>query len=605
MDSELYLANARHQDLAIAALKLWLPGARILFERMPGRSGVDLVKVDISGDAGDLAPGAYVLRVGPTEDDLTEANEFAAHRLMRRADEAFAAQHIPRLLKLYPSGGVDERLVASLHDVAGGSIAKFAPPGYESTGLLHVAAALSRDLMSAWADPHRMDLMHPYEMLVRIADEDKADACRTVIREMFGNRQILEQDGHVFMSPAGVLDPGADLSIPAMAATGHRDLHIGNLLVLRSEIEEHGDSDFWIVDVDQAGQSIAGYDLAYLEVSVLVNFYPGIPRAVLSVCLDSSERHAARVTPDGYRWLVDFLRASRQGIASWMETQPGRADDLHRQMIIIRILAALMWARRFPGTPQADTCLAYAGWYTLHYRRSYPSEAVAAPPAPAESRDHLTKLWESFWLTVSQFSPRAARYVLVAEQMPRIESLAALGQLPWSIVIDLDPASDRDGLHAYASTVLETHRALHVFTSDRPQVDYNNGTAWLLAAGSTLRREPLLQFRQWVYQRLDTIRQLTASFRGAVGDVPTVVIILEGGTDSTSDSGRDRLLRVIDAMDEMLHGNAIFVHVGLADISPAAEVTNVPISVPDLLQRMAETLGSTAQQRSFVVPGDR
>ncbi|WP_143263956.1 tetratricopeptide repeat protein [Amycolatopsis kentuckyensis] len=604
MDSELRSAIEHHGEFAEEALQLWFPDAKTYFEKIrPGRSGVELARLDISGDTADLSPGSYVFRVGPTEDDLTAPNEFKAHRLIRQADEAFAADHVPRLFKLHPSSGTGERLVASLHETAGGSLSRYAPPSRESTGLAGIAEDLAHDLMAAWSQPNVIEQVTASELLVGVLGEDRVETCASIVRSIFDGKEVVVEDGHTFMNPSMIFDPADERSLPVMGATVHGDLHIGNLLVPRSESRNHDDRGFWIVDIDQARQSIAGYDLAYLEVSVLVNYYEDIPRPVLSRCLQRAEETAQSPVPDGYGWLNAFLSSSRAGFTSWVKRQPGRSDDLRRQILLTRMIAALRWACRFEfSSAKARMCVAYAAWYATRLHLEFPRPGETAPVAAGSDSDAHVELWESLWHTLSGFAPRAARYVLVAEQLPRQDSLAALGRLPWSAIVDLDPMSDRDGLRAVAGPVLDTQRASHVFVAERPQVDFNEGTAWLLAAGSTLRREPQLAFREWVYQRLDAVRQLTASLHSATGDVPIVVVLLAGGTDNAQDSGRDRMLKVVDVMDEMLRGAATFIHVGVAQLEPPIPVNTVPLPVQQLLDRLAETVGSSATERSYGLP---
>lgn len=604
MDSQLQLDNPAHQELALRALKLWLPNATKMFRRMPsGMSGVDLVAVDASGDTLDIAPGTYVLRVGPTEKDLNASNELAAHHLIMKADKQFASAHIPALLKLLPEGDGDERLVASLHQLAGGSLARFAPPKSESTGLGAIASTLAHDLMVAWADPQSVEMMTPIDMLSMVVGSDRVSGCLAAVDDLFKGSRVIEEDGHAFVNPADLLSSDAR-RLMVMKAVAHNDLHIGNLLVQRADYEARADSDFWIVDADQARKSLAGLDIAYLEVSVLWNFYADSQAAEIARCLEVAEDRTTSVVPDRHHWLVNLLCAFRDGFAQWAQNQTGRSDSLHEQMVLVRIIAALMWARRRPGSPEARVCLTYAGWYAINYNRRYPTLDIDVPAAqPSNDVEQQNSLWESFWLTMSSFAPHAGHYVLIAEHLPRTAPLAALGRLPWSMVIDLDPASDNDGLHANAAEVMKSQRAVHQFTSTRPQLDYARGTAWFLAAGSTLSREASLEFREWVYQRLDVVRQLTASFRDAIGDSRPVVLVLEGAGEAAPNSSRDRLLRVVDAMDEMLRGNAKFVHVGLSELNAGPLLTNVPMRVESMLERLAATVGTTARQREYRIPG--
>ncbi|QQM38505.1 hypothetical protein [Streptomyces liliifuscus] len=608
MDKKLRLADAAYQEMATEALNLWLPSARFLFEPMPrGRSGAELVSVDISGNTGDFRPGTYVLRVGPAEEDLAQANELAAHQLIREADPEFAERHIPRLLRIDQRRHGDARLVVSLHQLAGDSLSWYSPPRSGSTGLLRCAQAISRDILNAWADPSDLTQMRPHDVLSKVTGTAKLDECLAVVSSLFGG-DVHQEDGHAFLNPLSVLGEAENSELPIMEGICHGDLNTSNVLVPRNEVAV-ADGSFWIVDLDQARRSVVGFDLAYLEVSVLVNMLPTIRRPVLARCLEAAEDASVKSVPDDCQWLVEFLQQSRAGILEWIYRQTGRVDRLHQQLTLVRMTAALLWARRFPRDDERTRlCLAYAGWYALRYRRTFASAAPQQPSVPAvctpprEVERVREDLWESLWGTVSGFSPHAARYILVAEQLPRASSISALGRIPWSLIVDLDPASDGDGLHHWASPVLNTQRAVHLFTEERPVIDYARGTAWLLAAGSVLRREPALEGREWVLRRLDTVRRLTSSFHQFAGDTPVCVLVLEGGTESAPERGRNRLLRVIETMDEMLQGQATFLHVGLADLQPYVPVVQVPLPVHDLLDRLAATLGSSAEYLDYTVP---
>ncbi|MGO4632262.1 phosphotransferase [Streptomyces sp. 2RAF24] len=263
MDSTLRLTHAVHQELAREALGLWLPSATLLFEPMPGgRSGAELVSVDISGDTGDIPAGTYVLRVGPEEEDLTQANELAAHQLIRSADPAFAERHVPRLLHIAQRHQDDVRVVVSLHQLAGDSLSWYVPPRSGSTGLLRCAHTLARDLMDAWADPSSITRMRPRDLLLDIAGETRLAACEATVPALFSG-EMHQEDGHAFLNPLTVLGEAEEGGLPVMGGICHGDLNTGNVLVPRDEVEADDDA-FWIVDVDQARRSVAGYDLAYL-----------------------------------------------------------------------------------------------------------------------------------------------------------------------------------------------------------------------------------------------------------------------------------------------------------------------------------------------------
>ncbi|MFJ1808861.1 MULTISPECIES: hypothetical protein [unclassified Streptomyces] len=616
VDNGVPLQHSGQREAARKALDLWLPNATLHFTETPqGTSGAELVGVDVSGDTTGFAVGGYVLRVGPPDDRLAQRNELAASALLRDADPAFADEHIPRLLRIHPTGEGDDRLVVTLHQLAGGSLSRYVAPRTQSTGLRKVARRVARDVLTAWSDPNRVRAMTPHELLVELVGEDRARECLGNAEHYFTAGLYNDESGYPVLDPREILGPGRSDSVPVMGGCCHGDLHNRNLLVPRDEQAE-SDTAYWIVDTDRAHDGAAGFDLAYLEVSVLVNLMQDIRLSTLHRCLTSVESVASRTVPDGTDWLMAFLRESREGIQEWILEQTGRLDQLACQFMLLRVIAGLLWARRFsPGSPAAKICLVYAGWYAQRYRRATAEAAgLLAPPGTsagdADSAESEAarreaaeaELWESVWDSVSGFSQSAARYVLIAERMPDSASVAALGRIPWSLIVDMDPRSDHDGLYHRAGPVLEAQRAVHLFTREQLPTDYGRGTAWNLAVGSVRRKEQPDELRTWVYKRLNPLRQLVSSFQQSVGDAPVRVLVLEGDGSRGFGTERERLLLVIDAVDEALQGKGTFLHLGPTKPAVAAELSTVPLRLSALLDRLAETLGTTPDEVDYTVP---
>ncbi len=610
------LQDDEQREAARKALKLWLPNATLHFTETPqGSSGAQLVGLDVSGDTGEFQAGGYILRVGPSDDRLAQPNELAASELLRAADRVFADEHIPRLVRIDAKGEGDKRLVVTLHQLAGGSLSRYVAPRTKSTGLRVSAGRIAKGVLTAWSDPADVRAMTPHELLVDLAGEERARECLGAARQFFAAGIYNDECGWPVLDPREILGPGRGGSAPVMGSCCHGDLHNRNLLVPRDELAP-ADSAYWIVDTDRAHRGAAGFDLAYLEVSVLVNLMPELRLSTLYRCLKSVDDVVGRTVPDGADWLMGFLRDSREGIHEWIAEQPGRVDQLASQLMLVRVIAALLWARRFPPVSrEAKICLVYAGWYAQSYRQATEAVAELLNPSDTDDKgaDHAgiderrreeaeAALWESVWNSVSGFSPSAARYVLIAERMPDSPSVSVLGRIPWSLIVDMDPRSDHDGLYHRAGPVLEAQRAVHLFTREQPSTDYSRGTAWNLAVGSVRRKEAPDDLRTWGYKRLNGVRQLVSSFQQAAGDTPVRVVVLEGDGAGGFGTERDRLLRVIDAMDEALQGRATFLHVGPTAPAVTAEVSTVPLPLSVLLDRLVETFGIAPDEADYTVP---
>ncbi|MFF7319539.1 hypothetical protein ACFZAB_22610 [Streptomyces albogriseolus] len=515
------------------------------------------------------------------------------------------------MLRIYAMGEGADRLVVTLYEMAGGGLHQYVSPRTRSTGLRLTARRLSQELLTAWSNPSDIRALTPYNLLVDLVGREQATECLDSAEVFFPDgRTVVHSSGHAFLDPREIFGPdksGGRAHI--MHGQCHGDLNTGNLLV---PVDERADTDtgYWIVDPARARSGAVGFDLAYLEVSVLVNLMPEMRESVLARCLDSVEDATPRSVPDDTDWLMGFLQESRQGIQGWIAEQPGRVDQLNYQFLLVRVIAGLLWARRFArDSARARICLAYAGWYALRYTRAANTDDSTPTPGTSEKTELRQReeaeeeLWQSLWDTATGFAPHAARYVLIAERMPADKSVAALGRIPWSLIVDLDPWSDRDGLRELAGPVLDAERAVHLFTRDQPPVDYARGTAWMLAVGSVQRNEPPDDLRTWGYKRLAGIRQLALSFRESVGDTPVFVVVLEGnGRENGAGTERDRLLKVVEAMDEMLQGHGTFLHVGRSELANSVETTLFPLSLTTLLARLTETLGTTPQQVDYTVP---
>src|SRR5690606_20855000 len=116
--------------------------------------------------------------------------------------------------------------------------------------------------------------------------------------------------------------------------------------------------------------------------------------------------------------------------------------------------------------------------------------------------------WSMLWHAMRGFDTRVARFILVAEAFSERfpTPLEALGRLPWSAIIDLDPNSDVTGLLSKARENLERQRGLHIIRGTAPDIEFDRGTAWLLAAGNEERH--LLDYRDWFIQKPGLIRSV-------------------------------------------------------------------------------------------------
>ncbi|HKO38798.1 MAG TPA: hypothetical protein VJU14_10560 [Solirubrobacterales bacterium] len=602
-DLEPHLLN-----IATHALGDWAPEADIHVSSIgPGLSEAALLRVDISGEAGDLA-GVHILKVARGDGGPRQSRS-GEERALSFAKE-FGEFHVPKVLRHWSGTAAEEAAgSALLIEIAGGSLRRYATPTRSgSEPLRKCIERLVDELAEAWTDLSDVRSGSIREFIVGALGKEGTEEAFEVAAEFFGVGGFVGEHGHTFLSPSSLLGRPADERF--IGAFQHGDLHTGNLIL---PLEPAPDNDaFWLIDFDRAGESMFGLDFAYLELSILCDFYGDLSGSSLATVLNHVEdpQHRGPV-PDDLQWLAEIMRSSRKAITAFGETTAGRTDDLERQMIIARITEALRWARRHRGRKRSHLALYYAGWYVAHLERLQgQSEGAAAPvtgggggPTEQPLEGPALEAWEGLWNDAGHFARRDWTYILIAERLGDEAALGAVGNLPLSGVVDLDPSSDNDGLFTHAGPVLASTRAVHVFSQDMPIADYKRGTVWLMSAGWRLRQEPAVDFRTWNRTRLRHVRNLFEAIRQQNGNSPVCVLALPGQHDAGDAAGDvDRLVRVLETADEVWQGAAALHVVSDAKLHHALPFTQHPFAAADCVRQLATVFGAEESVTQYRLP---
>ncbi len=589
-------------SIAEHALAEWAPEAEIHVSPMAsGLSGAALLSADISGEAAGELGGVHILKVATGDGRPRESRSGEA----RAADFGdFAEKHVPRVLRHW-SGVTAEEAKASgsaiLLEIAGGSLRRYtAPTRRRSEPLQTFAKRLVQELTVAWTDLSDVTTGSVRDFIHEALGVDQAEEALRLADDFYGVTDSRTEHRHTFLSPARLL--GRPAQERFVRAFRHGDLHTGNL-ILPVESSPDGD-DFWLIDFDRAGEGYFGQDIAYLELSIICDFYDHLTGPSLASCLSHAEDPThSHLIPDDLQWLAEFMRNTRAALTEFGATTAGRADDLERQMIIARIAEALRWARRFPEQRKSKVALFYAGWYVTHLEGLDGDPAVSAAAEgggdgdldladkPLEGTD--LEVWQGLWGDAGHFARRDWTYVLIAERIGNDTSLGALGSLPLSAVVNLDPSSDTDGLHSHAEPVLASSRAVHVFSEDPPVSDDKRGAAWLMSAGWRLRREPAVNYRTWRRTKLRHVRGLFEELRQRTGDSPVFVLTLAGQYDADDAAGdADRLVQVLEAADEVWGERAALHVVSDARVRRAVPLFHHPIAATSFVRQLATVYGA-------------
>ena len=595
------------ESIARHGLAEWFPTAEVILSPMaPGRSGAALLRADIGSTESGQDSGVYVLKVS-TGDAGPRTNLDGEERVARIA-AAFAEAHVPRVVRRWGGKTADDASGrAVLLDLAGGSLRRYTTAARRgSASLLAGADRVVSELIGAWT--HLGELRtSSYAQLVQEALGPRTEEALSLADSYYGEQGIRYQHGHTFLSPSLMLRSTADLRV--ISAFQHGDFHNGNL-ILPIEPDKDG-SDFWIIDFDRAGEGFFPFDICYFELSLIVDFYEDLSPSSLAQCLDYAEFPERNFSiPDDLQWLATLMKKTRAALSIYVTATGGRSDDLERQLIVARMIEALRWASRNAGRRKSHLALTYAGWYAAHYDRLFPDELerveIRAPPLADSTTQILgsaeREAWEGLWNDAARFARPDWTYVLVAERLGFSDGIGALGRLPWSAVVDLDPSSDYDGLYSQAGPVLGGSRAVHVYSETVPSADTKRGTLWLMSAGWRLRREPHMDFRQWFRSRLRVVRGLFEALRHRAGDENVFVLALAGKHDAGDEREGDRLVRVLDACDEAWEGRASVHLVADADIRSLVPLAQHPLSPHSFVQELATIFGAEESTAEYRLP---
>lgn len=138
--------------------------------------------------------------------------------------------------------------------------------------------------------------------------------------------------------------------------------------------------------------------------------------------------------------------------------------------------------------------------------------------------------WDTFLDAVHGFEPNR-RYVLITSPIRHeaLDIVSALGQAPWTAVLDFDPVSESGGLLEAAKDALTSHRSLHrVVSGERPTVVPDRATHWFFARGLDGRVSTLVpgKWKDWVQRYQLEIAQQLKDISSACAPSPITCVVL-------------------------------------------------------------------------------
>jgi tetratricopeptide (TPR) repeat protein len=598
---------------AIAAIQRWKPGAsaKPLKDLSGGRSGALVRLLDIvPGDGDPGLSGQFVLKVSSVDADAPAGSDEASrHLLMSGINPDFARLHIPSLVRSDTAGG----FAAGLYRVAG-----FGIDFVRSVEALGRAGGLETCAAAAHAILHSLNEQYTiaqHSSNGKVLSEWLADrldprSARGQRLQGIADTLCAGASSFPFCNTTRLANPLEFCRLPAVQAESlvslngvlHGDFHPGNILCNANT----RDREFWIIDFALARPGPLFFDHAYLELGLMRTLLDAgaEPGSLHALFLALDDPHAiAGVSTDDIA-LCDAIRKVRAAIERWRaEREPDRGGPVTRQLLLARVAAGLNWASKSFDDAQEGAFRAvafnYAAWSATQFLRDFcrkgldallPDHVPAVPDAADRSLGELL---------AELGPPDRDRLVLVTGARDPGEDMTSLAGLPLSLVLDLDPRSDTDGLLRALREPLSQRRFVHLCGRhfDESLIG-DRGVTWMMAGGWESDDTPAPDFLEWRRADVPRIRRILECFRAAIAPTPATFVVLPGpGLEPA------RVSTLVEVVYEVFGRSGRVIVVGAA---PATEFPMRPypdLPVPRFLSALRSLVREAPSSARPTVPG--
>jgi hypothetical protein len=570
--------------------------------------------------------GQFILKIDLRADQWGEPIEAERHRkaLEWCKSGQFSGKHIPKLrfdtevddklVMLYDIAGLSQLRLSSYQQLGVGVHASCC--GLVSTSLLDSLNAdyaveptvSARNSLEDWLG-YRLDPVHG-KRLVDFAARRTRD------------RPAFTEAGRNYLNPLWFCNEeilASDKTCTRFTGLQHCDLHTGNIFFDRSNPQEIS---FWIIDWALSRKCPLFFDQAYLELSLLLREMSGKPHERLAALLeaaDLADQAAANVAiPQEHMALAASLREIRRSLLVWQETkEPNRHDPFTHQWLLARVAAGLNWANKPMEEPERVLAFTYAAKAATDFMKlfhktvydaaihSLDTAAIAIEEGSImESgvEDAAQIEWNRLWQDLRGFDDTEFAFMLISGDLNAVSGSSPLGFLPWSAVLDLDPDSETSGLYAAAAPVLNQRRSLSWFGKELRPVNFQRGTAWMMANGWPSRNEEVpSSFETWRRDYLQIVRDLSLALRAGTAPKLIKVLVLPGGELAGA-----KLTRLIEAVDEKIGANAEFVLIGETDKQGSEHSlfkVRIDLPVSTFLKKLRDVYGTQESANCPQLPG--
>lgn len=150
------------------------------------------------------------------------------------------------------------------------------------------------------------------------------------------------------------------------------------------------------------------------------------------------------------------------------------------------------------------------------------------------SMDDEPPSWEEFFSAVHRFDP-LYRYILFISPVRPLEArLRAIGEAPWSAVLDFDPDSESDGVLSAVNRNKHPTRNIHlVVKGDRQTINPDKATYWFFPRGLRGRHETLSEgpWRDWKNAYGQELTHQADNIARSIVPHPVVCVVIWSGND--------------------------------------------------------------------------
>jgi len=609
------------------ALQVMAPNSRlsVLLDMTGGRSGAHVMMVDIQTPANTpskVASGQYILKIDKeSEWNAAEPTEAERHRLVAELDCAAEQRHVPDLAGSFRGEG----RTAILYCIAGGNLAGLiTAEGMNAAQIEKRVSQVSVWLLACLGSEYEIDAQVSArrsleDWLTYRLDPQQAPTLHEYARHETGGGPAFTIGGRILINPLWFCDTtfARQAMLTRFIGLLHGDLHSRNVLFSLHDAEE---KQFWVIDFALSRRGPLGYDQAYWELDLLLQYLSGVgPERMLGIldaaCADEGTDPAKRVPISDYG-LVHAIHGARRSIDQWWKLkEPARLTATKAQTLLARVAAALNFVNK-STLSENDRRLAFAyGAKAAHeYMEAFFSHDTSgiintlriAPPGGSASsvqtcsNERSPQAWMDLWEKLNRFDSTNAKFVLVTGACEPGHPWASLGLLPWSAIIDFDPESSENGLHSIAAPLLSQLRSVIQYGRQPLQVSFERGTAWAMANGWPSRSESVpASLPEWRRDYLPVVRVLCEDMRRAIAPERVKVLVLPGrGLTS------DRLTRLLETVDEVLRDMAEVI---ILDARACGEVGDVGLSLDmtpsEFVSCVQAMYGSTSDAHDPELPG--